>query len=57
MAEPNYSMLVSKPTPVQLGDTSNYRSWAKDIEMVILRMNAWTVVIREPPAVDDRDDA
>ena len=57
MAEPNYSTLVSKPTPVKLEGASNYRSWAKDMEMVMLRMKAWTLVTREPPAVDARDDA
>ena len=57
MAEPNYSTLVSKPTPVKLEGASNYRSWAKDMEMVMLRMKASTLVTREPPAVDDRDDA
>ena len=57
MVELNYSTLVSKPTPVKLEGASNYRSWAKDMEMVMLRMKAWTLVTREPPAVDDRDDA
>lgn len=57
MNEPNYSSLVSKPTPVKLEGAKNYRSWAKDMEMVMLRMKAWHQVTHEPPAVAARDDA
>jgi len=44
MADMNYSSLVSKPTPVKLEEAKNYCSWAKDMEMVILRMKAWDLV-------------
>ena len=54
--EPNYATLVSKPTPVKLEVARNYRSWAKDMEMVMLRMKAWNLVTQEPPAEEDRTD-
>ena len=57
MNEPNYSSLVSKPTPVKLEGAKNYRSWAKDMEMVMLRMKAWHQVTNEPPPEANRDDA
>ena len=41
MNEPNYSSLVSKPTSVKLEGARNYRSWAKDMEIFILRMKIW----------------
>jgi len=53
----NYSSLVSKPALVKLEVAKNYRSWAKDIEMVMLRMEAWDLVIQEPPAEAQRDEA
>ena len=52
-----YTTLVSKPTPVKLDGARNYRSWAKGMEMVILRVKAWTLVTQEPPAVADRTEA
>jgi len=57
MADMNYSSLVSKPTPVKLEGAKNYRSWAKDMEMVMLRMKAWDLVTQEPPAEAQRDEA
>jgi len=55
MADTNYSSLVSKPTPVKLEGAKNYRSWAKDMEMVMLRMKAWELVTQEPPVEAQRD--
>jgi len=57
MANMNYSSLVSKPTPVKLEGAKNYRSWAKDMEMVMLRMKVWDLVTQEPPAEVQRDEA
>ena len=56
MAEPNYSTVVSKPTPIKRKGGSTCRSGAQDIEMVILQMKAWILVTREPSAVDTHYD-
>ena len=43
--------------PVKIEGTKNYRTWAKDMEILMLRMKAWTLVTQEPPAKADRDEA
>lgn len=40
-ADPDVSSLVSKPSPTKLSGMGNYRTWAKDLEMVLIRMGCW----------------
>lgn len=47
-------MHASKATPNKLAGASNYRTWAKDMELILVRMGCWGVTILEPPPPDER---
>lgn len=40
MNEPDNLSIVSKPMPDKLEGAKNYRSWTKDMEIVMLQMKA-----------------
>lgn len=52
----NYSALVAKPHVIKLSGASNYRTWSKDLEMVLIRMGCWEVTTEALPAAANRDD-
>ena len=39
MADRDYASLASKAQSVKLVGAANYRTWAKDMEMVLIRMD------------------
>lgn len=47
--DPDVSSLVSKPSPTKLSGMANYRTWSKDLEMILIRMGCWEVTTDEPP--------
>ena len=42
-------MNASKASPNKLTGTGNYRTWAKDLELILVRMGFWEVTINPPP--------
>ncbi|MCW2783452.1 MAG: RNA-dependent polymerase [Marmoricola sp.] len=50
----NFSSLVAKPHLIKLTGEANYRTWAKDIEMVLIRMGCWEVTTEALPVVANR---
>lgn len=43
-------MNASKASPNKLTGSNNYRMWAKDMELILVRMGCWEVTINKPPA-------
>ncbi|MCU1500499.1 MAG: uncharacterized protein JWM47_4452, partial [Acidimicrobiales bacterium] len=54
MADRDLATLAGKSNITKLTGSDNYRTWAKDIEMVLLRMNCWEVTSEEPPEEENR---
>jgi len=54
MADKNFTSLVGKITKLKGG--SNYRTWAKDMEMCLLRDKCWDVVTSVLPAEQARTE-
>lgn len=44
-------MNASKASPNKLTGAGNYRTWAKDMELILVQMGCWDVTIQEPPPV------
>ena len=47
-------MNASKASPNKLTGAGNCRTWAKDMELILVRMGCWEVAINEPPPEADR---
>lgn len=54
MPEPSFTSLVGKITKLQ--GSANYRTWAKDIEMCLLRNQCWSIVTTAVPEVAEQTD-
>lgn len=48
-------MNASKASPNKLTGTANYRTWAKDMELILVGMGCWDVTVKPPPAEEARD--
>lgn len=46
----NYSSLVAKPHLIKLSGAANYRTWSKDMEMILIRMGCWELISEPVPA-------
>ena len=53
----NMASLVPQHTLPKLDGASNYRRWARDMEMILVRMDAWHLVSHPPPPALERDAA
>ncbi|RPB23957.1 hypothetical protein L211DRAFT_197828 [Terfezia boudieri ATCC MYA-4762] len=52
MADLTFAAL--RPSPPKLVGASNYRTWAKDMEMILLRVpGAWKVTTEDPPEEEE----
>ena len=47
-------MNASKASPTKLTGTGNYRTWAKDLELILVRMGCWEVTKNPPPPEAER---
>ena len=47
-------MNASKASPTKLTGTRNYRTWAKDLELILVRMGCWEVTKNPPPPEAER---
>ena len=59
MAEEGESIasFVTRHAPPKLDGASNYRRWAKNMEMVLLRMKAWELTTQPLPPEAERTEA
>ena len=47
-------MNASKTSPNKLTGSSNYRTWAKDMELILVCIGCWEVTMNKPPALAAR---
>lgn len=48
-------MNASKASTNKLTGAGNYWTWAKDMELILVRIGCWDVTIKEPPPEAERD--